>query len=38
VLAAEYTDDINEISIAQGEDRQTAWHLATLGYKVQLTG
>ena len=35
VQAAEHTDAVNELSIAQDDDRKNAWHLAALGSNIQ---
>ena len=36
VQTAQHTDTVSELLLAQGDDGQTVWHLATLG--VQRTG
>jgi hypothetical protein len=36
VQTAQHTDTVNELPKAQGDDRQTAWHLAPLEGKTQI--
>ena len=37
VQAAQHTDTVNELLLAQDDDRQTVWHLAALGSKGTCT-